>query len=333
MNRQTAPTEWNAATDNLTKPLLTINNLKTEFRVKSDRVKAVDDVSLKIYRNSILALVGETGCGKSVLGLSIIRLLPDNAVCTGSICYDGIDLLQAEEKTVRRLRGKEIGMIPQNPASALNPLMRIGAQVKEVLKLHKPIADQAAQKETEGLFSRLQLPEPTARMKGYPHQLSGGMRQRVLIAMGIACGPKLILVDEPTKGLDAALRKEVVNLLKEQAYANDSAMLLITHDFSVAAALADEIAVMYAGEIVETGGSEKILSQPLHPYTLSLLESLPSRGFKPIPGFSPSLADLPSGCRFQPRCRKAEPDCIACHPQLQRVEKNREVRCSHVGRG
>ncbi|HBW35190.1 ABC transporter ATP-binding protein [Desulfosporosinus sp. BICA1-9] len=313
-------------------PLLSIRALSTYFQVKETVVKAVDDVSLDIYPHEVLALVGETGCGKSVLALSILRLLPKNSQIEGSIRYKGLEILEASEEELRKLRGKEIGMIPQSQATSLNPLLKVGWQVMEVIQLHKKVGKLEAQEKVVNLFTRLLLPDPAKRMNYYPHQLSGGMRQRVLVSMGVACKPKLILVDEPTKGLDAVLRKEVVTMLGEQAAENSSSMLLITHDFSVAAVLADRIAVMYAGEIVEMGSACGILGKPRHPYTQSLLDSLPGRGFKPIPGFSPSLSLLPPGCRFQPRCRVACPNCAALHPEIAETGANHYVRCFYADR-
>ncbi|MCB8817038.1 ABC transporter ATP-binding protein [Desulfosporosinus shakirovi] len=314
-------------TKQTTSPLLAIRGLITHFQVKETIVKAVDDVSLDIYPQEVLALVGETGCGKSVLALSILRLLPKNSQIEGSIRFNGVEILEASEEELRKLRGKEIGMIPQSQATSLNPLLKVGWQVREVLQLHKTLGKFEAREKVVKLFTRLQLPDPAKKMNYYPHQLSGGMRQRVLVSMGVACQPKLILVDEPTKGLDAVLRKEVVTMLGEEAAENRSSMLLITHDFSVAAVLADRIAVMYAGEIVEMGSAAEILEKPGHPYTQSLLDSLPGRGFKPIRGFSPSLSSLPAGCRFQPRCRDACPDCSALHPKIALTGANHYVRC------
>lgn len=313
-------------------PLLSIRALNTYFQVKETVVKAVDDVSLDIYPQEVLALVGETGCGKSVLALSILRLLPKNSQIQGSIRYKGLEILEASEEELRKLRGKEIGMIPQSQATSLNPLLKVGWQVMEVLKLHKKVGKLEAQQKVVNLFTRLQLPDPAKRMNYYPHQLSGGMRQRVLVSMGVACKPNLILVDEPTKGLDAVLRKEVVNMLGEQAAENSSSMMLITHDFSVAAVLADRIAVMYAGEIVEMGSASGILGKPRHPYTQSLIDSLPGRGFKPIPGYSPSLSLLPPGCRFQPRCRVACSKCASLHPEIAETGANHYVRCFYADR-
>lgn len=314
-------------------PLLSIRALSTYFYVQDTAVKAVDDVSLDIYPQEILALVGETGCGKSVLALSILRLLPKNARILGSIRFKDLEILAADDAELRKLRGKEIGLIPQSQATSLNPLHKVGRQVGEVLQLHKKVRKVQAQEKVVNLFTRLQLPDPAQKMTYYPHQLSGGMRQRVLVSLGIACRPQLIIVDEPTKGLDAVLRKEVVKMLGEQAAENSSSMLLITHDFSIAAVLADRLAVMYAGEIVETGLASSILKKPRHPYTQSLINSLPGRDFKPIPGFSPSLSLLPSGCRFQPRCRAAYSDCADFHPELEKVGVNHYVRCLYVDRG
>lgn len=311
-------------------PLLSIRALSTCFQIQETVVKAVDNVSLDIYPDEVLALVGETGCGKSVLALSILRLLPENSLLEGSIRYKGFEILEGSNEELRALRGREIGMIPQSQASSLNPLLKVGWQVMEGLRLHAEISKSEAYKKVVELFSRLQLPEPKKRMEYYPHQLSGGMRQRVLVSMGVACNPNLILVDEPTKGLDAVLRMEVVKLLGRQAAENNRSMLLITHDLSVAALLADRIAVMYAGEIVEMGSAAGVLKIPRHPYTQSLLDSLPGRGFKPIPGFSPSLSRIPPGCRFQPRCRVACSKGAVLHPDLREAGSNHYVRCFHA---
>lgn len=312
--------------------MLSIRALSTCFQMQETVVKAVDNVSLDIYPNEVLALVGETGCGKSVLALSILRLLPENSLIEGSIRYNNFEIMEASNEELQVLRGKEIGMIPQSQASSLNPLLKVGWQVMEGLRLHTKVRKYEAHKKVVKLFSRLQLPEPEERMEYYPHQLSGGMRQRVLVSMGVACKPKLILVDEPTKGLDAVLRKEVVKMLGEQTAESSSSMLLITHDFSVAALLAERIAVMYAGEIVEMGSAASVLETPRHPYTQSLIDSLPGMGFKPIPGFSPSLSQLPSGCRFQPRCRVACSDCASFHPDIIEAGTNHYVRCFHADR-
>ncbi|ACV61378.1 oligopeptide/dipeptide ABC transporter, ATPase subunit [Desulfofarcimen acetoxidans DSM 771] len=316
----------------VTEPLLSIVDLKAFFKIKDTVLKALDNVSININHHEVVALVGETGCGKSVLVLSILGLLPKNACTEGSIRYLGKEILGIDEEELRGLRGKAIGMIPQNPATSLNPLMKIGIQVMEIIRLHKKCNKSAAKHETINLFSRLRLPDPTTSICCYPHQLSGGMRQRVLISMGIACNPGLILVDEPTKGLDAVLRKRVVDLLKEQVSSSTSSMLLITHDFSVAAALADRVAVMYAGEIVETGPVSQILNHSRHPYTKSLLNSLPGRGFNSIPGFSPSLTNLPPGCKFQPRCKTSSSRCAAHHPDMEEILTNHFVRCFHAHR-
>ncbi len=313
-------------------PLLSIRNLKTVFKVNDANIKAVDDVSIDIYKHSVLALVGETGCGKSVLGLSILRLLPQNATSTGHIFFNNTDLLDSSEKYMQKLRGKEIGMIPQNPATSLNPLMKIGYQVMEVIQLHKGVKRKKAKQDVIDIFTQLKLPEPKEKIKNYPHQLSGGMNQRVLVSIGIACSPDLVIVDEPTKGLDAVLKKEVVNLLKEQSSINGSSMLLITHDFSVAVSLADHIAVMYAGEVVEAGPAQKVLQNPIHPYTLSLINALPSKGLNPIPGFSPSLSCVPEGCRFEPRCKFSSANCTSVHPDLLEIDKTHYARCSYVNR-
>ncbi|HBT20557.1 MAG TPA: dipeptide ABC transporter ATP-binding protein DppD [Peptococcaceae bacterium] len=310
--------------------LLEIRNLKTYFKINGSIVKAVDNVSLKIINGEILGLIGETGCGKSVLGLSILRLLPENAKIEGNLLFRGKEILSLSKAEMRKLRGKEIVLIPQNPSTSLNPLMQIGCQVLEAVIRHHNLKKSEAVSKVLDLFSKLKLQEPPRKFRDFPHQLSGGMKQRVLMAMGVACNPKLIIVDEPTKGLDAVLRIEVVRMLKETASAAGTSMLLITHDFSVAAALAHRIAVMYAGEIVEMGKTAAVLRNPRHPYTAGLLNSLPGKGFNPIPGSSPSIISLPEGCRFHPRCSRANMKCTASHPELVKLNDDHFVRCFNV---
>jgi peptide/nickel transport system ATP-binding protein len=310
--------------------LLETQNLSVYFRTGNSRVKAVDNVSLRMNNNETVALVGETGCGKSVFGLSVLRLLPDNADVQGRLFFQGKDLLCFNRNEMRKIRGRKVALVPQSPSTSLNPLMRVGKQVQEAVLLHQRMAQSKAEKAVLKLLNDLKLPDAERRTEDYPHQFSGGMKQRVLIAMGIACRPELIVVDEPTKGLDAVLRTEVIRILKNLVFTTDAAMLLITHDFSAAAALSNRVAVMYAGEFVEIGATKEVLKNPLHPYTIGLLDSLPQRGLKPIPGFSPGLTDMPKGCRFNPRCTTRARQCRNAHPEMAQVGKEHYVRCFHA---
>lgn len=233
---------------------------------------------------------------------------------------------------MRRLRGKEIALIPQSPSTSLNPVLKVGVQVAEVLQLHQQLSREKAWQAAVELLCSLNLPQPGKRVKEYPHQLSGGMKQRVLAAIGMAAKPSLLIADEPTKGLDALIRIQVVEVLRHLIKSIEAAMLLITHDLKVAGNLCDELAVMYAGEIIEHGPAEDVLAHPEHPYTKGLLESLPDNGLKPIPGQSPSLINLPAGCKFYPRCAKAGDLCMEKRPHLLKVN-GRQVRCFLVAQG
>ncbi len=314
-----------ASIDN--EPLLTIEGLSVWFQGRQHRLKIVHDVSLTLKQHEILGIVGETGCGKSVLGLSVMQLLPPNALISGRVVFRGLDLTALRENDMRSLRGKEIALIPQSPSTSLNPMLRIGEQIAEVFELHRGSSKTEARRKGLALLRELDLPDADNSMAAFPHQLSGGMNQRVLVAVGMAAEPRLVIVDEPTKGLDAVRKNKVVHLLRRLAL-KGVGMLLITHDFAVAGALAHRIAVMYAGEIVETGPTAEVLNCPRHPYTEGLLASIPSNGLKPIPGFSPSFLELPAGCRFEPRCSYAAgPICAARRPDMINLDGGRSVRC------
>ena len=312
--------------------LLSIRNMTTTFQAEEGVVKACDQVSLQIFAGETLGLIGETGCGKSVLGMSILRLLPRNAVVEGEVLYKGEDTLSMDAGRLRRLRGKEIALLPQSPSTSLNPVLKIGFQIAEGLQLHRKTKwEQAWQKAVEMLDS-LKLPEPAKRVQEYPHQLSGGMKQRALAAASITGQPTLLIADEPTKGLDAVLRAQVVGVLRQLVRKTGAALLLITHDLKVAAGLADEIAVMYAGEILEYGPAQQVLTDPLHPYTRGLLASLPEHGLRPIPGYSPGLLDVTAGCKFYRRCPLARDLCAGKRPVLQPTDHGSSVRCLFIDR-
>ncbi len=305
--------------------LLEISDLKTHFPTQSGIVRAVDTIDLSIRESETFGLIGETGCGKTVLGLTLMRLLHPTTTVEGTIRYRGKNLLTISEAEMRLIRGEEIAMILQNPTTSLNPVMRVGEQIAEAIRLHQGLRRRAAKEKAIEMLDAVRIPSPAQRANEYPHEFSGGMKQRAMIAMGLACDPALIIADEPTKGLDVTIKAQITELIKETT--KEKAMLLITHDLGVARALCDRIALMYAGELVEYATTEEIFENPLHPYTRGFLGSLPGNGLVPIPGMSPSLIDLPDGCRFHPRCSHAKAVCRKKHPELIEVEAGHFVRC------
>lgn len=318
--------------------LLQVEDLCVGFLVKRNLMKIISHVSFEINEGEILGMIGETGCGKSVTGSTVLHLLPENAVVNGSIRYKGQEILHMKEENFNRLRGSEIVSIPQSPSTSLNPLMRIGNQVSEsVLKRPDFVRTKHAAKKVRihvnELFERLGLNTHKHMYNEYPCELSGGMCQRVLIAMGAITQPSLLVVDEPTKAIDWILRREVVDVLMELKNSMHSAMLLITHDIGVARELSDRIAVMYAGEIVEIGKAAEVLNQCSHPYTEGLIGSLPANGFKVMKGFMPSFEDLPSGCRFSDRCPYAKEQCKTEKPEMIEISEGHFVRCNRQGGG
>jgi peptide/nickel transport system ATP-binding protein len=305
--------------------LLSITQLKVHFPTQEGIVKAVNTIDLEIANNERLGLIGETGCGKTVLGMSIIRLLPSSTTIEGEIRYKGNDLLKLNDSMMRQIRGKEIAMILQNPTTSLNPVLKVCDQIAEAIKLHQGLDKRAAKAKAVEMLEAVNIPDATKRANEYPHQFSGGMKERAMIAMGLACDPAMIIADEPTKGLDVTVKRQIVKLMKEVT--TQKTMLFITHDLGVAAEICDNITVMYAGELMEYANTGTIFKNPLHPYTQGFLNSLPNMGLKAIKGMSPSLIDLPPGCRFHPRCECANAKCKKEHPELIEVEKNHYVRC------
>jgi len=305
--------------------MLDIINLRTHFPSPDGLVKAVDAVDLQIEKRERLGLIGETGCGKTVLGMSIIRLLQPSTRVLGRIIYKGRDLLALEEEEMRLLRGKEIAMILQNPTTSLNPVLKVGDQIAEVLQLHMGLDKKQAKTKAVQMLVATMIPEASKRADQYPHELSGGMKERVMIAMGLAGQPSFVIADEPTKGLDAGTKSEIVRLIRDMT--TDRSMLMITHDLAAAGEICDRIAVMYAGELLEEASAETILSEPCHPYTQGFIHSLPAQGLQPIPGSSPSLIDPPQGCRFHPRCPKVMDICKKEHPSMIKLEKGHLARC------
>lgn len=309
-----------------------VERLRVFFKTQGNDIAAVNELSLTMCQGERLCLLGESGCGKSVFGSALLKLLPENAQVLGKAYYKGRETVSMEEKSFARLRGTELAVIPQGAGSSLDPTMRCGRQVEECLELsRRDKENRAARKEkVQTLFQRLELPGFPRISRNYPFELSGGMKQRILVAAGLVCRPRFLLVDEPTKGLDWSRRDKVIALLKKLVEEEGTSVLLITHDFDVAEALADRIAVMYAGEIVECGTGNNVLKRPMHPYTRGLLAALPRNGFHAIKGFSPPLGQLPQGCRFHPRCPHAHERCRREHPELMCMENGWEVRCFYA---
>jgi peptide/nickel transport system ATP-binding protein len=305
--------------------MLDIINLRTYFPSVNGLVKAVDAVDLGIEKSERLGLIGETGCGKTVLGMSIIRLLQPSTRVQGRIIYKGRDLLELKEDEMRLLRGGEIAMILQNPTTSLNPVLKVGDQIAEVLRLHMGLDKEQAKAKAVEMLAATMIPEAKKRADQYPHELSGGMKERVMIAMGLAGQPSFVIADEPTKGLDAKTKAEIINLIRDMTA--DRSMLMITHDLTAAGDICDRIAVMYAGELLEVASAETILSDPCHPYTQGFVHCLPAHGLQPIPGSSPSLIDPPPGCRFHPRCPKAMDICKKEHPPMIKLKTGNFARC------
>jgi len=308
--------------------LLEIINLTTHFQTPDGIVQAVDKIDLSIREKETFGLIGETGCGKTVIGLTIMRLLPPTATVGGEILYNGKNLLEVSETGMRKIRGEEIAIILQNPTTSLNPVLKVGEQIAEAIRLHQGLNKHDAKKKAIEMLDSVRISSPSRRANEYPHKFSGGMKQRVMIAMGLACDPSFIIADEPTKGLDVTIKAQIVELMKEMT--EHKAMLLITHDLGVAAEMCDRIALMYAGELVEYAPLDEIFEKPLHPYTIGFLNSLPKKGLVPIPGMSPSLINFPDGCRFHSRCDYATGECKQKHPDMVEMGNGHFVRCFHA---
>ncbi len=305
--------------------IISIKNLNAGFPTKRGVVTAVTSVDLTIKEGECLGLIGETGCGKTVLGMAVMRLLQPNAIISGEILYKGQNLLALEEEDMRTFRGKELGIILQNSTSSLNPVLSVGDQIAEGIILHQGLGKREAREKAIELLEKVQIKDAAAMSRRYPHEFSGGMRERAMIAIALACSPSFVIADEPTTGLDNRTMKGVISLLAKVA--RSKSMLFITHDLAAACEICDTVAVMYAGEIVEWGNVEEVFSAPRHPYTRGLLNSLPERGFIAIPGSSPSLIELPCGCRFSERCSFSEERCIRVHPLMEEISSSHKVRC------
>ncbi|WP_319472125.1 ABC transporter ATP-binding protein [uncultured Pseudodesulfovibrio sp.] len=314
-------------------PLLDIRKLTTCFSSPQGIAKAVDTVSLAFMQGETLAVVGESGCGKTVLALSILGLIPDppGRVTEGSILYRGQDLLDMEENELRTIRGNHISMIFQEPMTALNPVFRINDQIAEPLRLHQGYGKAEALEKAVSALELVGIPNPAKIARAYPHELSGGMRQRVMIAMALACNPDILIADEPTTALDVTIQSQIIDLMNDLKERMNGSLMLITHDLGVVARMAQRVAVMYSGKIVELSTSKSLYAKPLHPYTQGLLASVPTMGDKtdltPIPGIVPSIFDRPAGCSFHPRCPHAHAKCSLIQPPLMEAEPGRHVRC------
>ncbi len=318
-------------------PLLQVNNLKTYFFTEDGVVKAVDGVDLVVYPGEVLGLVGESGCGKSVTSLSIMRLIGvPGRIVEGQILFDGKDLVQISEAEMRQIRGNRISMIFQQPQSALNPVFRVGDQIAEALIIHQNLKPDEARRRAVDMLRMVGIPDPERRANAYPHELSGGMAQRVMIAMALACTPDLLIADEPTTALDVTIQAQILDLMRHLRNQVGAAVILITHDLGVIAEMADRVAVMYAGEIVEESPVAALFDEPHHPYTVALLGSMPVLGevrerLEVIPGSVPNLINLPPGCRFAPRCQaRLEYNLSICteqRPLLVNLKEGHKVRC------
>lgn len=323
--------------------LLTVNKLRTEFfQNKKTSVTAINEISFDIGKGEILGLVGESGCGKSVTSLSIMRLLnfTSGKVTKGEVIFDGKDLQKLSEKEMREIRGGKMSMIFQEPMSSLNPAMRIDKQMIEGIRLHTNLSKQEARERAAKILQQVGIPDPERVLKNYPHQLSGGMSQRVMIAMAMSCNPQLLIADEPTTALDVTIQAQILELMKKIQQEEGMSILLITHDLGVVAEMCTRVIVMYAGEIVEEAPVEVLFNNPTHPYTEGLIASVPKLGsgvkvLPSIPGSVPDLSMLPKGCRFAPRCKYATERCHNEEPDLFEVSEHQKCRCwlrdPHVG--
>ncbi len=316
-------------------PVLEVKNLKTHFFTDAGVVKAVDGVSFNVQAGETLAIVGESGSGKSITALSILGLIPNppGEIIDGEIFFEGRDLLELDDDEVRDVRGNKIAMIFQEPMTSLNPVLTIGQQVAEPIEVHKNLSKDSSMARCIELLAKVQISDGENRARAYPHQFSGGMRQRVMIAMALSCSPKLIISDEPTTALDVTVQAQVLELLKELTHEEGAAQILITHDLGVVARYADHVNVMYAGRIVESGTAVSIYDDPRHPYTIGLMASIPNldddvkEKLIPIEGQPPNLAKLPPGCPFRPRCGYAIDRCAVERPELETVGEEHQKAC------
>ena len=318
----------------MSEKLLEVKELRTEFKREKSWVTAVNDVSFSINKGEVLGLVGESGCGKSVTSLSIMRLLLDTSGKTthGEVMFDGKDILKISEKEMRGIRGYKMAMIFQNPMSSLNPCIRVDKQLMEAILLHNKISKQEARQRAFNVLQSVGIPDPENTLRSYPHQLSGGMSQRVMIAMAMSCEPQLLIADEPTTALDVTIQAQILDLMLEIKEKRNTGILLITHDLGVVAEMCSRVIVMYAGRIVEEAPVKDLFANPVHPYTQGLIASVPKLGsnmtsLPSIPGSVPDLSVMPKGCKFAPRCKYAQSICHEKEPELTYVEGSTVQRC------
>ena len=318
-------------------PLLDVRDLRTSFLTPQGEARAVDGISFSIDAGQTLGLVGESGCGKTMTALSILRLIPPaGRIAGGEIVFDGRNLLALSEREMRQVRGNDIAMVFQEPMSSLNPVFTVGNQIAEAVRLHQGLSRRAARAKAIEMLKLVEIPEPERRVDDYPHQLSGGMRQRVMIAMALSCHPRLLIADEPTTALDVTIQAQILDLLAGLQERFAMGLLLVTHDLGIVAERADTVAIMYAGRIVEQAPVREIFARPLHPYTRGLLRSLPKIGaakaerLEAIPGLVPDLLHLPSGCHFRDRCAHALEHCAQVDPELEEVRAGHRAACVRV---
>lgn len=312
-------------------PLLNIENLTVAFPTENGPASAINHLSLQMQPGEVLGLVGESGCGKSMTSLAILRLVPPpGQISNGTITFKEQNLLNLSQEEIRKIRGAQIALIPQDPLTSLNPVYTVGDQIMEVLQLHQGMSRDAAKKRAIELLDMVRIPNSKERVNDYPHQFSGGMRQRVMIAMSLSCTPALLIADEPTTALDVTVQAQILELLRDIRREHQTAILLITHDLGVVAEMCDEVAVMYAGRIVEKASVHELFKNPKHPYTWGLLNSLPTMNrsrLEPIEGQPPSITEIPEGCSFEPRCSKRMAVCKTAFPLAAEEGPNHQVCC------
>ncbi|URJ44448.1 ABC transporter ATP-binding protein [Paenibacillus polymyxa] len=314
--------------------LLEVTNLRTEFKTAAGTIRAVDGVDLSVSKGETLGIVGESGCGKSITSLSIMQLLPKGLgkIAAGEVRFNGENILDFSERKMRSIRGNEMAMIFQEPMTSLNPVFKIGKQIAESARYHHGVSKHKAKDMAVDMLTKVGIPRPEKVAASYPHELSGGMRQRVMIAMAMVCNPKLLIADEPTTALDVTIQAQILDLMRELQKSEGTSILMITHDLGVVAEMCDRVVIMYAGKVVEETDVKTLFKDPKHPYTQSLLASLPQLNsdqerLASIPGQVPNPLDMPKGCRFAPRCQFAKEICHAEAPELTEVEPGHKSRC------